>query len=412
MGFVFTIIITMFLADLWWWYFADRAARRAKLGVGHRVVVGITMGITIVGLALLLLARILRLEAMVMPEIAVILTFVWHFMVLPLVLIPSLATAVVSSVVGLVRRLTGSSGLADQPASVDSAETASESATEGANELRMNRRAFLARVAVAAPPVAALALTGRSVQSLDDLTLRRETVLMPNLPPTLEGLRIAHVSDPHVGSFMSDEKFRRIIEMTNELDADLVLQTGDLINASLKDLPDGIQMLQRFRGRYGVYSCQGNHDCIESRDRFESDTRRADVGMLLDETRTIVVNGQKISLIAPRWRGRDDAVIAWSVERLVENRPSDAWAIVLAHHPHAFDAAARAGIPLTLAGHTHGGQLALSRNIGFGPLMYRYWHGLYRNGSSVANISAGMGNWFPLRLGMPCEIVELTLRRA
>jgi hypothetical protein len=81
--------------------------------------------------------------------------------------------------------------------------------------------------------------------------------------------------------------------------------------------------------------------------------------------------------------------------------------------PHAFDAAAAVGIPVTDSGHTHGGQLMLSETESFGPLLNRYWPGLYRkpapNGASVV-VSHGVGNWFPLRIGAPAEIIHLTLR--
>ena len=74
-------------------------------------------------------------------------------------------------------------------------------------------------------------------------------------------------------------------------------------------------------------------------------------------------------------------------------------------------------MPLTLAGHTHGGQLMLPGGIGPGPLMYRYWSGLYRQptptgGAAACVVSNGVGNWFPLRMNAPAEIVHLTLRRA
>jgi hypothetical protein len=84
----------------------------------------------------------------------------------------------------------------------------------------------------------------------------------------------------------------------------------------------------------------------------------------------------------------------------------------LAHHPHAFDAAAAAKIPLTLSGHTHGGQLMLSEQFGFGPAMFRYWSGLYRSGASQLVVSNGVGNWFPLRVNAPAEIIHITLRQA
>jgi predicted MPP superfamily phosphohydrolase len=98
--------------------------------------------------------------------------------------------------------------------------------------------------------------------------------------------------------------------------------------------------------------------------------------------------------------------------RLLAQRQPNAFPILLAHHPHAFDLASQANIPLTLSGHTHGGQLMLSHNVGFGPLMYRYWSGLYTRGGSQLLVSNGVGNWFPLRVHAPAEILHVTLRRA
>ena len=83
----------------------------------------------------------------------------------------------------------------------------------------------------------------------------------------------------------------------------------------------------------------------------------------------------------------------------------------MAHHPHAFDLAAEAKIPLTLSGHTHGGQI-MPAGRGFGQMMYRYWSGLYDKGPSKLIVSNGVGNWFPLRINAPAEIVEITLRTA
>ncbi|MBC7785597.1 MAG: hypothetical protein H7144_17330, partial [Burkholderiales bacterium] len=131
---------------------------------------------------------------------------------------------------------------------------------------------------------------------------------------------------------------------------------------------------------------------------------------LLDEVRNVRVRGRTIDIISPRWSGRGDASVNAGVQRLLTYRRNDAFAILLAHHPHSFDAAAAAAIPLTLAGHTHGGQLALTRNIGIGPMMYRYWSGEYRQDQSACMISNGAGNWFPLRINVPCEIIHITLR--
>ena len=95
---------------------------------------------------------------------------------------------------------------------------------------------------------------------------------------------------------------------------------------------------------------------------------------------------------------------------MLKHRQPDAFPILLAHHPHAFDAAAEAGLPLTLAGHTHGGQWMLDRQRGVGPVLFRYWSGLYTRGGSQLIVSNGAGNVFPVRINAPAEIVHITLR--
>jgi predicted MPP superfamily phosphohydrolase len=105
-----------------------------------------------------------------------------------------------------------------------------------------------------------------------------------------------------------------------------------------------------------------------------------------------------------------DEAIAASWRELGAQRVGNAFAILLAHHPHAFDYAT--DVPLTLAGHTHGGQLMLTENMGFGPAMFRYWSGMYRKENRTLVVSNGVGNWFPLRARAPAEIVHLTLRRS
>lgn len=107
---------------------------------------------------------------------------------------------------------------------------------------------------------------------------------------------------------------------------------------------------------------------------------------------------------------RGDLAIAKSMEELLPQRRPEAFPILLAHHPHAFDYAEN--IPLTLAGHTHGGQLMLTEQIGFGPAMFRYWSGLYQRGNRSLVVSNGVGNWFPLRVQAPAEVVHITLRPA
>jgi len=126
----------------------------------------------------------------------------------------------------------------------------------------------------------------------------------------------------------------------------------------------------------------------------------------------VLVRGHPVQLLGLPWN-RDEGLIASSVRELARQVAPGAFPVLLAHHPHAFDAAAAAGIPLTVSGHTHGGQLMLGASVGFGPLMYRYWSGVYRkpeHNEAALVVSNGVGNWFPLRTDAPAEIIHLTLR--
>jgi predicted MPP superfamily phosphohydrolase len=268
------------------------------------------------------------------------------------------------------------------------------------------------------PPLATIAVTGRAMQQLGAFRVRSIDVPISNLPPPLEGLTIAHVSDTHIGRFTRSSILGRIIDTTNRLRADLVLFTGDLIDMSLADLPMGIDFLKRLDPRHGMMIIEGNHDLFVDPDEFERRVGGAGLPLLLDDSRTLTVRGHPVQFLGIRWgrlhdwprRHSSNAVIRESVSDVVALRDPNAFPILLAHHPHAFDTAIEAKIPLTLSGHTHGGQLMLTERLGAGSIAFKYWSGLYRKGNSSLVVSNGTGNWFPLRINAPAEIVHLRLR--
>jgi uncharacterized protein len=242
--------------------------------------------------------------------------------------------------------------------------------------------------------------------------VRRILVEIAGLPHELDGLRIAHVADMHVGTFTSGRALKQIVEKVSGLNSDLVLLPGDLINNALADLSGALESVENMQSRHGSFLCVGNHDLIENGHEFVRRTKER-VPLLVDSSRDLVINGYPVQLLGLGWSRGEESMTA-SVGRLAMQRRPGAFPILMAHHPHAFDAAAAAGFPLTLAGHTHGGQLMLSDELGFGPLLFRYWSGLYRkpaHGNSALVVSNGVGNWFPLRTSAPAEVIELTLRR-
>jgi predicted MPP superfamily phosphohydrolase len=319
--------------------------------------------------------------------------YLWHLLLLPAGWILVTVTALLFGAWRSGRRLAG--------------WTAPAAPTAGTP----TRRQFLGALSTAAPALLTGAGVAYSRAQVREFRVRPMSVALPGLPPGLDGLRIALVADLHVGTFTNGRTVRRVVEETSRLDADLILLPGDLINNALADLPDALDAVRNMQSRGGAYLSVGNHDLIEDGAAFVRRVR-ARVPLLVDESRTVAVRGQPVQLLGLSW-SRDEVRIASSVRELARQVVRGAFPILLAHHPHAFDAAAAAGIPLTVSGHTHGGQLMLGEAVGFGPLLYRYWSGLYRkpadNGAALV-VSNGVGNWFPLRVGAPAEIIDLTLR--
>lgn len=283
-------------------------------------------------------------------------------------------------------------------------------------ENSLTRRDFIGACAAVVPPLCTFSITGIALGQLDEFRLRRYTLSLPSLPRALDGLTIAHVSDIHVGQWTHGPILKKIVNSTNALRADLVVVTGDLINYELSDLSGSIDLLKQMHGRYGLYMVEGNHDLIENGPEFERRVKRSGLSLLVDESTVATVRGYPVQFLGLRWidslGSPDDRIISRHVSELIKLRQADAFPIFLAHHPHAFDPAVENGLPLTLTGHTHGGQFMLDRNVGLGPALFRYWSGFYKRNDSQLIVSNGVGNMFPLRINAPAELAHITLRCA
>jgi predicted MPP superfamily phosphohydrolase len=339
--------------------------------------------------------------------------YIWHLFVLPGTMVFLTGGTVVAWVIHAAGRVIASFWTISAGSPVEDSPAAGDAALELPPTTGPTRRQVLLATVVAVPPLLTTGSAGASVAWIDDFRIRRLTVGIPELPPALEGMTIAHITDVHTGRFTPDSKLAAIVERTNRLNADVVAITGDLIDFNLADLPAALDMVRQLQPRVGLFMCEGNHDLIEDRDEFELRVKAAGLPLLLNESAMLSIKGHPVQMLGLRWGryGRYDSGIERDMESLLRSRQEGVFPILLAHHPHAFDPASKAGIPLTLAGHTHGGQLMLTKDIGAGSLMFRYWSGLYQRGGSSLVVSNGVGNWFPLRINAPAEIVHLTLRR-
>ena len=387
----------MLALDIFWWCVLARATNRKWV----RAFVTIFMIAQTIGLIWLISGRLFQTGwDRWLPKSATAAIFIWHF--IGLGLLSLLAVALIP--IFLVQQMVCISKRRRQP---------EEQLSDHRNQY--TRREFLSVAAAITPPLLTLGLTGIALSQLNQFRVRHLVVPIRDLPRDLDGTTIAHVSDMHVGRFTSGRVLRKMVRVVNEFRADLVLLTGDLINDALTALDEGIELVRALDPRLGLYLIEGNHDLIENASEFERRVKASGIPFLLDESAIASVHGVPVQLLGLSWTRRHganhDEAISRSVRALLQQRRPDVFPILLAHHPHAFDAAAEAGMPLTLSGHTHGGQLMLNEQLGFGPALFRYWSGLYTRGESKLIVSNGVGNWFPVRANASAELIHLTLRR-
>ena len=280
----------------------------------------------------------------------------------------------------------------------------------------ISRRQLLRLGLVATPPLLVTGAAGVSWYNQHRLLVYSVDLPVKNLPEDLEGFTITQLSDTHIGLVTGRDRIEAMVEAANSLKSDMTVVTGDILDQDIQFLPDLIDTMGQLKAPMGVYLCMGNHDKIYNANKFITTVRRAGLSLLVDEATVIDTGKTPIKLLGIDFN-RNEAYDPVSIQRAEQTiaTPKGATKILLAHHPHAFDAASQAGIDVTLAGHTHGGQLVLQVGDTWelfnpGNLLFRYVRGVYRSpeGASMF-VHSGSGDWFPLRLGALCEVVQLRL---
>ena len=249
------------------------------------------------------------------------------------------------------------------------------------------------------------------------LTHTHLRVPLENLSEGLRGLRIVQTSDLHIGNGMQGRRLERLVGRINALDPDLVVMTGDIFDFDPAFLERGARALTGFRARYGVFAVLGNHDTYVGTEQVAGALRdyAPDLRLLRKELIRLPVS-------APLYlAGIDDPGRDWTargvdlpeLQVLAEKMPCDGPTVLLVHRPEVFPQAARLGFPLVLAGHTHGGQLALPSlggRFNLARLVTRYHRGLFRENGSVLYVNRGAGVAGPaLRVNCPREITTIEL---
>jgi predicted MPP superfamily phosphohydrolase len=240
-----------------------------------------------------------------------------------------------------------------------------------------------------------------------------------DLPPELEGLEIAHITDLHIGRQLRAPLLRRLVERVNGVGADLIVITGDIFDFDRDFIDEGCRELAALYAPLGVYAILGNHDTYTGREAVAEGLRRlTSIRLLRDEWTAVGARGARLYLL-----GLEDPGEGWTdrdcdgpeLEKLCADAPADAPRILLAHRPAWFRQAQALDIPVMLAGHTHGGQISLPPPLhhhNIAQLIARWTRGRFEQGKSILYVNRGLGvAGPPVRLNCPREIARLRLTR-
>ncbi len=243
----------------------------------------------------------------------------------------------------------------------------------------------------------------------------RRDVHVPGLPSTLDGLRVAHLSDLHVGApGVAVRSLARGINLAMAEAPDLVCITGDL-RARLSGDGRLRAQLRRLSAPLGVFAVLGNHDHGAARDPFADgvvlrELENTGVQLLADEVSVVEHAGARIAIggVAPEtFEGDPSAAVRSVTGNSAELR------ILLCHYPEAIDHVTRHAWHLVLAGHHHGGQICLPRPGGKIRLSHgetRYLEGAYDVLGTTLHVSRGLGTTFvPFRFLARPEVTILRL---
>lgn len=244
--------------------------------------------------------------------------------------------------------------------------------------------------------------------------IKRIEVTIPGLSPALNGYRMVQLTDLHISRLFTADWARAVVEKTNGLDADLIVITGDLIDGSLDIRREDIGPLAGLRARDGVLTVPGNHEYFFDVDRWLAHFPALNMRILANE-HAVIERGEGQLVIAgvTDLSARFTGAVEPDLDKALRGAPMDAPVILLDHQPRLAPRAAQKGVALQLSGHTHGGmvrgldRIVARANNGF-------VSGFYDVGPMKLYVNNGTGLWpgFALRIGVPAELTEFTLRAA
>lgn len=256
------------------------------------------------------------------------------------------------------------------------------------------------------------------------LELKHITFTSPDLPPYFDGYRLVQITDFHLGSFPPGNDFvQKVVDATNNEEPDMILFTGDLVNNQASEVEPYLETLAQLHASDGIYSIWGNHDYCEygnnhsigalkrNRRMLYGYQERLGWHQLMNEHHVVSHGMASIAVIGVENPGQPPFTNRSNLKKAMKGLDPGMFKILLSHDPHHWRReVVGKKIQLTLAGHTHAGQLKIGK---WTParMAFKEWGGAYRIGEQMLYVSSGIGGSFPFRLGAWPELTVITLKR-
>lgn len=304
-------------------------------------------------------------------------------------------------------------------------------ASAGPGSTGISRSVFLSQLALGVAAIPFVGTLYGITRGKYDYRVHRHTLAFKDLPEAFDGFTIVQLSDIHCGSFGSREAVLRGILKANELQPDVTLFTGDIVNDRAEELDPWMDVFSQLKAKEGVYSILGNHDYgdyvrwpneeAKAKNLADLKARHGKMGfrLLLNEHKKLERGGQAIALVGVENWGMPPFTQYGDLDKAASGTEKVPFRVLLSHDPTHWDAQVvdhRLDFGLTLAGHTHGMQFGVEiPGFRWSPVKYRYprWAGLYQREGKVLNVNRGFGYiGFHGRVGIWPEITHITLKRA
>ncbi|KAA9340893.1 metallophosphoesterase [Adhaeribacter soli] len=298
--------------------------------------------------------------------------------------------------------------------------------------IKIPRSEFLSKLGLLAGAIPFTALIYGMVKGAFQYQVKKVVIKAPNLPAGFHGFKMVQISDLHTGSFRNDGPLRRAVSIINNLEADIVCFTGDLVNNVADEVQPYIPVLGQIRGKMGIFSVLGNHDYgdyvswdtrtakLENLERLKNSYARMGWRLLMNEHIPLERNGDQIALLGiENWGMRAGFPKYGKMYKAYPGSEKYPFKVLLSHDPSHWDGEVNLKYPdidLMISGHTHGMQFGVNLpGFKWSPVQYVYkqWSGLYKKGSQHLYVNVGLGFLgYPGRVGFLPEITLFEFQRA